>query len=463
MLSNQNPVKFLPKTELVDVHWPALSVVPVAATPNAATRYQHRIGVIGLGYVGLPVAAAFAEHYDVIGYDIDVERVARLLVKYDATGEVSPQKLSQESLTITSDASSLADVDLYIVTVPTPVDGSRRPDFSILYAACAVIGPNLNKGDVVVFESTVYPGATEEICGPALEEASGLICGVDFKLGYSPERINPGDRERPIEKIVKIVSGQDAETLATVATAYEAIITAGIHRAPSIKIAEAAKVLENTQRDVNIALMNELSKICDLLGIRTKDVLQAAGTKWNFLKFYPGLVGGHCIGVDPYYLTAKAEQMGYHPEVILSGRRINDSMGSYVGRRTVRVLSTSGCRLPEARVGVFGMTFKENVPDIRNSKVIDIADELVAHGIMPMVHDPLASVAATKHEYGIDLMALDDLWDLDALILAVEHDFYCEMELSSVLDRIRPGGLLIDVKSRIDPALVREDIQYWSL
>ena len=432
-------------------------------SPQPKSIRQHRIGVIGLGYVGLPVAAAFAGHYQVVGYDIDEERIARLHDKHDATGEVSAESLSQTNLKITSDTAALADVDLFIVTVPTPVDGSRRPDFGILEAACKVIGPNLRKGDIVVFESTVYPGATEEVCGPALARASGLVCGVDFKLAYSPERINPGDRDHPIEKIVKIVSGQDAETLEIVASAYEAIITAGIHRATSIKVAEAAKVLENTQRDVNIALMNELSKICDLVGVRTRDVLEAAGTKWNFLKFYPGLVGGHCIGVDPYYLTAKAEQLGYHPEVILSGRRINDSMGNYVGRRAIRMLSTAGCRLAGSRVGIFGMTFKENVPDIRNSKVVDLYNEMVAHGVIPMVHDPLASPAATKREYGIDLVDLEKLEDLDALILAVDHEAYNQMKLSDVLDRIRPRGLLIDVKARIDPSRVRKDIQYWSL
>jgi len=424
---------------------------------------KHNICVVGLGYVGLPVAAAFAAHYSVVGYDIDQKRIVMLREGRDATGEVEREKLTQKNLKFTSDAADLADVNFYIVTVPTPVTKSNRPDFGMLNVACRLIGSNLRKGDIVVFESTVYPGATEDICGAALEEASGLICGVDFKLGYSPERINPGDRDHPIDKIVKIVSGQDAETLAIVAEVYERIITAGVHRASSIKVAEAAKVLENTQRDVNIALMNELSKICDLAGVRSKDVLEAAGTKWNFLKFHPGLVGGHCIGVDPYYLTAKAEELGYHPEIILSGRRINDSMGRYVGRRAVRLLNSSGCHASRSRVGIFGMTYKENVPDIRNSRVVDVHAELVEHGINPLVHDPLASPEATLHEYGIELRDLEEFTALDALILAVDHRVYCAMELSTIVDRIRLGGLLIDIKSRIDPSLLRSDIVYWSL
>lgn len=435
----------------------------VVSLPVTRTKRALKIGVIGLGYVGLPVAAAFARHYDVTGFDIDRARIDRLRDGDDWTGEVSAEKLAQERLTLTGRSTDLQGANFYIVTVPTPVDIGRRPDFSMLKSACALIGPHLQRGDIVVFESTVYPGATEEICGPALAAASGLVCGEDFKLAYSPERINPGDKAHPIDKIVKIVAGQDAETTEIVAKAYETIITAGVHRAASIKVAEAAKVLENTQRDVNIALMNEMSKICGRLGIRTADVLAAAETKWNFLRFRPGLVGGHCIGVDPYYLTAKAEQLGYHPEVILSGRRINDSMGRYVALQTLQMLSAGGCRPAAARVGILGMTFKENVPDIRNSKVVDIHEALVEHGIAPIVHDPMASAAATKHEYGIDLQELSAADDLDALILAVDHDTYRAIPAELLFRRIRPGGVLVDIKSLIDPGIVRPDLRYWSL
>ena len=329
--------------------------------------------------------------------------------------------------------------------------------------ACSLIGKVIDSGAIVVFESTVYPGATEEICAPVLEAASGLKSGLGFKLGYSPERINPGDKEHPLEQIVKVVAGQDAETTEKLAALYGSIIKAGIHKASSIKVAEAAKVIENTQRDINIALMNEISKICDLVGIRTSEVLAAAGTKWNFLRFYPGLVGGHCIGVDPYYLTAKAEQLGYHPEVILSGRRINDGMGSHIAQRAVKLLAINGRPLRDARVGILGLTFKENVPDIRNSKVEDIYRELCEFGISPQVHDPLADADAAQREFGIALSPLDSLRNLDVLIYAVSHRDYDEMGVAAVQDMVAPGGIIIDVKSVIAPGDLRSDLRYWSL
>jgi len=422
-----------------------------------------QIGVIGLGYVGLPLAVALARKHEVVGFDISRARIEGLRKGVDSTNEVSPEELSAGTLLITDDPADLAGCGIFIATVPTPIDEARRPDFGAVLAACEIIGPALSKGAIVVFESTVYPGATEEICGPALERASGLECGRDFTLGYSPERINPGDKERPIEKIVKIVAGQDERTLDRLADLYGSIITAGVHRASSIKVAEAAKVIENTQRDLNIALMNEISKICDLLGIRSSEVLAAAGTKWNFLKFQPGLVGGHCIGVDPYYLTAKAEQLGYHPEIILAGRRVNDGMGAYVAQRIVKLLAASGLPVRGARVGILGFTFKENVPDIRNSKVVDIYKELSEFGISPLVHDPLADARAVQEAHGLALVELDSLTDLDALILAVPHESYGDLEASALSERIVTNGILVDVKSKVDSKNLRPDVMYWSL
>ena len=421
-----------------------------------------KVAVVGLGYVGLPLAVALARKHDVTGFDISDERVSALRAGTDWTNEVSSQTLRNASLTLTSDAGQLRGSDIFIVTVPTPIDDANRPDFEAMLQACELIGPILQKGSIVVFESTVYPGVTEEICAPALEKASGLKAGVDFKLGYSPERINPGDKEHPLEKITKVVSGQDDQTLATLAELYGSIIEAGVHRAPSIKVAEAAKVIENTQRDLNIALMNEIAKICHLLGIRTRDVLDAAGTKWNFLKFFPGLVGGHCIGVDPYYLTAKAEQLGYQPEVILSGRRVNDGMGAYLAQRVVKLIAASGRPIINARVGILGFTFKENVPDIRNSKVVDTFRELREFGIEPIVHDARADQETVREVYGVELAPLEDFTDLRALIYAVGHDEYRPLN-GRISDMVAEGGIIADVRSLLDPLSLRADIRYWSL
>lgn len=427
------------------------------------TTSIERIGVVGLGYVGLPLAVSFARRYAVVGFDISTHRIETLEAGIDYTNEVTAEELAASRLEVTNDAAALADCPVIIVTVPTPVDESRRPDFSALDGACRTVAKVIRPGTIVVFESTVYPGATEEVCAPIIEQVSGLKSGVDFKLGYSPERINPGDKEHPFEKIVKVVSGQDEATLDTLAALYGSVVTAGIHRASSIKVAEASKVIENTQRDINIALMNEISKICDLVGIRTSEVLAAAGTKWNFLRFYPGLVGGHCIGVDPYYLTAKAEQLGYFPQVILAGRRINDGMGSYIAQRTVKMMAASGRPMAQARVGILGLTFKENVPDIRNSKVDDIVRELAEFGIAPLVHDPLADPRAAQHEFGITLSELDAFRDLDALILAVSHREFLTLPADVLTGMVRPGGAIVDVKSLLSPSELPAGLQYWSL
>lgn len=418
--------------------------------------------MVGLGYVGLPLAVALAQKHEVLGFDISTQRIQEIRDGIDATREVSPDDLRGTSLVATNKADDLAGCDVFIATVPTPIDAANRPNFGPLLKACEIIGPAIRQGAIVVFESTVYPGATEEVCAPALERASGLKAGVDFMLGYSPERINPGDKAHPIQKITKVVAGQDAHTLETLAELYGSVVEAGVHRAPSIKVAEAAKVLENTQRDINIALMNEVSKICDLLGIRSSDVLEAAGTKWNFLKFYPGLVGGHCIGVDPYYLTAKAEALGYRPEVILAGRRVNDSMGGYIAQRIVKMLAANGGAVRDQRVGILGLTFKENVPDIRNSKLLDLYNELKSFGTAPLVHDARADAEAVRQAHGIELASLDSLRDLAALVYAVPHNEYLEIE-SMLGDRVVQGGLLVDVRSRLDPDELRNDLQYWSL
>jgi UDP-N-acetyl-D-glucosamine/UDP-N-acetyl-D-galactosamine dehydrogenase len=425
---------------------------------------ERGFAVVGLGYVGLPVALALARHFaPVIGFDVAERRIAALRGGEDWTGEVTPGEIADAKLRFTSDAKDLAAASFFIVTVPTPIDADRRPDLAPLESACRLIGPALRPGAVVVFESTVYPGLTREVCGPLLARASGLRQGIDFKLGYSPERINPGDRQHRLETITKIVAGEDAETLERVAAAYGKLVTAGLHRASSIEVAEAAKVIENTQRDLNIALMNELAIIFDRLGIPTMEVLKAAGTKWNFLPFTPGLVGGHCIGVDPYYLTAKAEAVGYHPQVILAGRRINDGMGAYIAQRLVKMLIAAGHRVKSTRIGILGLAFKEDVPDLRNSRVPDIVAELRAFGIEAMVHDPLADAAEARREYGLELCAMADLRDLDGLILAVPHREFSSDGFAAPLAALAPGGALIDVKSAVDRTLVPAGIAYWSL
>jgi UDP-N-acetyl-D-galactosamine dehydrogenase len=428
-----------------------------------SSKPAERVAVIGLGYVGLPVALAFARAFPgTVGFDIDPERIAELSSGIDRTGESTPAELRQSELALTADPARLKGASFFVIAVPTPVDGNRQPDLGALTRASEIVGGALGAGSVVVFESTVYPGVTEEICGPILERTSGLKRGRDFTLGYSPERINPGDREHRLEAVVKVVSGEDAGTLERVASAYAAIVPAGIHPAPSIRVAEAAKVIENTQRDLNIALMNELALIFDRLGLRTADVLAAAGTKWNFLRFTPGLVGGHCIGVDPYYLTAKAEAVGYHPEVILAGRRINDGMGRFVAQKLLKLLAAAGRATAGARIGVLGLTFKENVPDLRNSRVPDIVAELREFGLDPLVHDPLALAEAAEREFGVALSDLAEFRDLDAVVLAVPHRDYLGPLRSRVIQAVGPGGVFMDVKSAFSAADM-PSARYWSL
>jgi UDP-N-acetyl-D-galactosamine dehydrogenase len=425
--------------------------------------HGRKIAVIGLGYVGLPVGVAFAKSgVPVVGFDVNAARIAELKSGSDRTREVEPGELSQAALTYSDRPDSLKASDFYIVTVPTPIDAARRPDLGAMLAASKTVGSVLKRGDIVVYESTVYPGAVEEDCVPVLEASSGLKAGKDFTVGYSPERINPGDKQHRFETIMKVVAGQDARTLDIVADVYGSVVTAGIHRAPSIKVAEAAKVIENTQRDLNIAFMNELSAIFHRLDIDTADVLAAAATKWNFLNYQPGLVGGHCIGVDPYYLTYRAEKSGYHPEVILAGRRINDSMGLWIAHECVRSLTLRNCT--NAVVTVLGMTFKEDVPDIRNSKVIDIVRELERFGIMTQVHDPLALADETRHEYGLALTAFEALKPADAVILAVAHRDYIKQGWPLMTRLLKGGkGGVIDVKSRLDRSSKPEGIDLWRL
>lgn len=425
---------------------------------------SEKFAIIGLGYVGLPVALAFAKRFPgTIGFDINQEKVSELKSGFDRTGEISKAELEGVDLIYSCDEEDLKGCTFFVVAVPTPIDHDRRPDLSPVESASRTVGRALQKGSVVVYESTVFPGVTEEIAGPILELVSGLKQSLDFKLGYSPERINPGDKEHTLERIVKVVSGEDPETLERVASAYESIIEAGVHRAESIKVAEAAKVIENTQRDINIAFVNELSIIFDRLGISTRQVLEAAGTKWNFLKFTPGLVGGHCIGVDPYYLTAKAEQSGYHPEVILAGRRINDGMGKFIAEKLVKLLIHQDLPVKHARVAVLGVTFKENVSDIRNSRVVDIVEELRTYGVNVLWHDPIADAAEVLHEYGVDIVQAIDSTDLDAVVLAVSHDSYIQMGVTGLTENLKRNGVFIDVKSVYSPDLMPEGILYWSL
>jgi UDP-N-acetyl-D-glucosamine/UDP-N-acetyl-D-galactosamine dehydrogenase len=428
-------------------------------------RQARSIAVVGLGYVGLPIAVAFGKIGPVVGFDINKKKIEELQKGIDRTGEVPKKDLASTQVRYTSDPADLKSTNFIIVAVPTPINEALQPDLTALQKSSELIGRNLSSGTIVVYESTVYPGATEEVCLPILERTSGMKAGVDFKLGYSPERINPGDKEHTLEKIIKVVSAQDQESLDIVAGTYALVVTAGIHRASSIKVAEAAKVIENTQRDLNIALMNELALIFHRLGIDTKSVLEAAGTKWNFLKFSPGLVGGHCIGVDPYYLTSKAESVGYHPEVILSGRRINNGMGKFVAEQTMKLLSQLSRPTNELKVGVLGLTFKENVPDLRNSKVPDIIRELHEYGINVLVHDPIAESEEAMAEYGIHLVGWNEMKNLDGVIVAVAHKSFSDLSLTDLLAPLRSQkqGVLIDVKSILDPSQIPTTIKYWRL
>jgi UDP-N-acetyl-D-glucosamine/UDP-N-acetyl-D-galactosamine dehydrogenase len=414
------------------------------------------VAVVGLGYVGLPLAVEFGKLYPTIGLDLSQEKIEAYRRFVDPTGEVSGDELRAASLfRPTTDASALKEADFVVVAVPTPVDEAHIPDFSPLVGASTAVGKNLKPGAIVVFESTVYPGATEEVCIPLIEKHSGLKWQKDFFVGYSPERINPGDKKHTLTTIVKVVSGDTPETLETVARVYGSVIKAGVHKASSIKVAEAAKVIENTQRDLNIALVNELSLIFHRLGIDTLEVLEAAGTKWNFLPFRPGLVGGHCIGVDPYYLTHKAETLGYHPQVILAGRRINDGMGKYIAEQTVKQMIQSGAAVKGADVIVLGLTFKENCPDLRNSKVIDVINELKSYGVNVHVHDPMAAPEEARHEYGVELVTWEDLPKATAIVAAVAHEALLKRSLDDVSAKLVQGGIYVDVKCAADAAALK--------
>ncbi len=425
---------------------------------------KETVSVIGLGYVGLPVAVEFGRKSEVIGFDINETRLAELRKGEDRTLEVSPRDLGTTKIKYTSSVEDLKRATFHIVTVPTPVDNAHRPDMSIVIKATVSVGRALKKGDIVVYESTVYPGATEEDCVPVLERESGLKFGTDFKVGYSPERINPGDKEHTFTKIRKVVSGSDAEATDRVAKMYESVVTAGVYRASSIKVAEAAKVIENSQRDLNIAFINELALIFHRMGIDTGEVLRAAGTKWNFLPFKPGLVGGHCIGVDPYYLTHKAEQLGYIPQVILAGRRINDDMGKFVAQNTVREMILAGHMVRGAKVLILGMTFKEDCPDIRNSRVIDVIRELQTFGVDVHVHDPHADADETWHEYQVKLTPAGAWGKFQAVVVAVAHKEFREMRLPQIREILTPDGVLVDVKCLFDPEEARAlKIRCWRL
>jgi UDP-N-acetyl-D-glucosamine/UDP-N-acetyl-D-galactosamine dehydrogenase len=434
-------------------------------TFEALSSKKEKIGVVGLGYVGLPLAVHLSRHFDVVGYDFKSSRIAELKAGKDRTLEVSDAEMAAAAVAFTDNPEALGECRLIIVAVPTPIDQYRIPDLTPLRGASETAGRHLTRGSCVVFESTVYPGATEEVCVPILEEESGLAFGRDFTVGYSPERINPGDKVHTVDKIMKIVSGSDESTALLLKNVYGSVVKAGIHMAPSLKVAEAAKVIENTQRDLNIALMNELSMIFDIMGIDTLEVLEAAGTKWNFLPFRPGLVGGHCIGVDPYYLTFKAESIGYHPEMILAGRRINDGMGKYVAERVVKLLIQEGKQIKHARVGVLGITFKEDVPDLRNTRVVDIIAELADYGIDVLVHDVLADPGEAKAYYDVDLTPMDGLKGVDAVVVAVAHRPYREMGLARLAELCDGNrAVIVDVKSAFDRRdAEKAGITYWRL
>jgi len=426
---------------------------------------EEKISVIGLGYVGIPLAISFAKVADVVGFDISESKVKKYLEGIDVTKEVGNEAIKKTTAKFTSKEKEIQKCKFHVVAVPTPINKDKTPDLKPLVGASKTVGKNLTKGSIVVFESTVYPGVTEEICVPILEKESGLICGIDFKVGYSPERINPGDKEHRLETIVKVVSGMDEESLEDVAKIYEMIIEAGVYRAESIKVAEAAKVIENSQRDINIAFMNELSIIFEKMGIDTKAVLKAAGTKWNFLNFTPGLVGGHCIGVDPYYLTYKAELMGYHSQIILSGRKINDNMGKYVAEQTIKKLIKADRQIKGSKVVIYGVTFKENCPDVRNTKVVDIIDELKEYGVETMLYDPEADKEDLEREYGIKLNEEKDINNIDAVILAVPHNIFKEIDLKQLKEKFSNSKyVLIDVKGLFDrKEAEKENYIYWRL
>lgn len=421
---------------------------------------QEKISLIGLGYVGLPIAVAFAKHINVIGFDISKSKIDLYKSGIDPTKEVGNDAIQQTTVDFTSEENRLKEAKFHIVAVPTPVNSDHTPDLRPVESASRSVGRNLVRGSIVVFESTVYPGVTEDICVPILEKESGLKCGVDFKVGYSPERINPGDKVHRLETIIKVVSGMDEESLDIIAKVYELVVEAGVYRAESIKVAEAAKVIENSQRDINIAFMNELSIIFNKMGIDTQSVLNAASTKWNFLKFTPGLVGGHCIGVDPYYLTYKAEQLGYHSQIILSGRRINDDMGKYVVENVIKSLIKANIHVKDAKVAILGFTFKENCPDTRNTRVIDIVNELKEYGIIPIISDPQADTNEAYHEYGITFVDYKSIKDMDAIIIAVGHDNFKQLTIENISKFYRNvenyNKVLIDIKGILDKITIEK-------
>ncbi len=426
---------------------------------------EEKISLVGLGYVGMPIAVAFAKKVDVIGYDLNAKKIELYKSGIDPTNEVGNEVIANTTVEFTSDETKLREAKFHIVAVPTPVNDDHTPDLTPVEGASRIVGRNLTKGSIVVYESTVYPGVTEDVCIPILEKESGLKCGVDFKIGYSPERINPGDKVHRLETIVKIVSGMDEESLDEIAKVYELVVEAGVHRASCIKVAEAAKVIENSQRDINIAFMNELSIIFNKMGIDTKSVLEAAGTKWNFLKFFPGLVGGHCIGVDPYYLTYKAEMMGYHSQIILAGRRINDDMGKYVAENVVKNLISADKAVKNAKVAILGFTFKENCPDTRNTRIIDIVNELKEYGITPVIADPEADAEEAKHLYGVEFVDMNTIKDMDAVILAVAHDSFSSLSIAD-MDKFFGEGqkVLLDIKGLLNRKEYEDaGYSYWRL
>src|SRR5699024_1450690 len=428
---------------------------------------KEKISLVGLGYVGMPIAVAFAKKVKVLGFDVNAEKIEQYKKGFDPTKEVGNQAIRETTVDFTSDANRLKEAKFHIVAVPTPITEDNIPNLNPLKSASKTVGENLIKGSIVVYESTVYPGVTEEVCIPILEEASGLKHGEDFKVGFSPQRINPGDKVNRLETIVKVVSGSDEESLDIIAKTYELVVEARVHRAETIKVAEAAKVIENAQRDINIAFMNELSIIFNMMDIDTRAVLDAAETKWNFKKFSPGLVGGHCIGVDPYYLTHKAEQLGYHPDVVLAGRRINDGMGKYVAENVVKELIDADINIKHAKVAILGFTFKENVPDIRNTRTIDIINELADYGITPLIHDPQADYEEAYEEYGIQFNTFDEIKDVDAIILTVEHDEYKELTKVDIEKLYSDNGtkkVMIDVKGILNrKEMLADNYNYWRL